>query len=109
MRRSTERILVSHAGTLPRPPEIVQLMGQGPSGEAELSAKLPAAVVAIVRKQVDAGVDIVKDGEVPSRAPSALGKARLRATSTVAIERIFPDSSARVWAGSDRRAERLAV
>src|SRR3979409_1822987 len=67
MRRSTERILVSHAGTLPRPPEIVQLMGQGPSGEAELSAKLPAAVAAIVRRQVDAGVDIVNDGEIPKR------------------------------------------
>src|SRR3989440_1950399 len=67
MRRSTERILVSHAGTLPRPPEIVQLMSQGASGEAELAEKLPAAVTAIVRKQVEAGVDIVNDGEIPKR------------------------------------------
>jgi 5-methyltetrahydropteroyltriglutamate--homocysteine methyltransferase len=67
MRRSTERIVVSHAGTLPRPPEIVQLLSQGASGEAELAQKLPAAVAAIVRKQVEVGVDIVNDGEIPKR------------------------------------------
>src|ERR1043166_1809464 len=67
MRRSTERILVSHAVTVPRPPEIVQLLSQGASGEAELAQKLPAAVAAIVRKQVEVGVDIVNDGEIPKR------------------------------------------
>jgi 5-methyltetrahydropteroyltriglutamate--homocysteine methyltransferase len=67
MRRSTERIVVSHAGTLPRPPEIVALMGQGAAGNAELAERMPAAVAAIVRQQVDAGVDIVNDGEIPKR------------------------------------------
>jgi 5-methyltetrahydropteroyltriglutamate--homocysteine methyltransferase len=67
MRRSTERILVSHAGTLPRPPEIVQLLSQGASGAAALAQKLPAAVAEMVRKQVEAGVDIVNDGEIPKR------------------------------------------
>jgi len=67
MRRSTERIVVSHAGTLPRPPEIMALLNQGASGAAELAEKLPAEVAAIVRKQVDAGVDIVNDGEIPKR------------------------------------------
>ena len=67
MRRSTERILVSHAGTLPRPPEIMALMAQGTAGEAELAEKLPAAVAEIVRMQVEAGVDIVNDGEIPKR------------------------------------------
>src|SRR5690349_2308581 len=67
MRRSTARILVSHAGTLPRPPEIVQLLNQGASGATELAAKLPEAVKEIVRKQVDAGVDVVNDGEIPKR------------------------------------------
>src|SRR4030081_2394086 len=67
MRRSTERILVSHAGTLPRPPEIVQLLSQGASAAAELAQKLPAAVADIVKQQVEAGVDIVNDGEIPKR------------------------------------------
>src|SRR5919197_1623080 len=67
MRRSTERILVSHAGTLPRPPEIMQLLQQGAAGQAELAAKLPQAVKEVVRKQVEVGVDIVNDGEIPKR------------------------------------------
>jgi 5-methyltetrahydropteroyltriglutamate--homocysteine methyltransferase len=67
MRRSTDRILVSHAGTLPRPPEIVQLLSQGAAGAAELAQRLPAAVADIVRKQVEAGVDIVNDGEISKR------------------------------------------
>jgi 5-methyltetrahydropteroyltriglutamate--homocysteine methyltransferase len=67
MRRSTERILVSHAGTLPRPAEIAQLLNQGPNAEAELAQKLPAAVKDIVRRQAEIGVDIVNDGEIPKR------------------------------------------
>src|SRR5207344_2852165 len=67
MRRSSERILVSHAGTLPRPPDIAQLLQRGAAGEAELEQKLPAAVGEIVRQQVSAGVDIVNDGEIPKR------------------------------------------
>src|SRR5918911_3552505 len=67
MRRSTDRILVSHAGTLPRPPEITALLQQGPDGEAERARKLPAAVKDIVRRQVEVGVDIVNDGEIPKR------------------------------------------
>ena len=67
MRRSTDRILVSHAGTLPRSPQIVALLQRGPSGEAELAQLLPAAVKDIVRRQVEVGVDIVNDGEIPKR------------------------------------------
>src|SRR5216683_2085234 len=48
MRRSTHRILVSHAGTTPRPTNL----------------PLPAAVAEVVKKQVDVGIDIVNDGEL---------------------------------------------
>jgi 5-methyltetrahydropteroyltriglutamate--homocysteine methyltransferase len=67
MRRSTERILVSHAGTLPRPPELVELIRQGPAGAEELKQKLPQAVKEIVLKQIDCGVDVVNDGEIGRR------------------------------------------
>jgi 5-methyltetrahydropteroyltriglutamate--homocysteine methyltransferase len=67
MRRSTDRIIVSHAGTLPRPPEIMALLQQGEAGQAELAQKLPAAVKDIVRKQAEVGVDVVNDGEIPKR------------------------------------------
>src|ERR1051326_6997805 len=49
MRRSTDRILVSHAGTAPRPAE---------------QTDLPAAVRDVVRKQAEVGIDIVNDGEL---------------------------------------------
>src|SRR5215831_6781594 len=49
MRRSTNRILVSHAGTAPKPQDV-------PS--------LPDAVKDVVRKQVEVGIDIVNDGEL---------------------------------------------
>src|SRR4030088_1817992 len=48
MRRSTQRILVSHAGTTPRPANV----------------PLPAAVKEVVKKQVEVGIDIVNDGEL---------------------------------------------
>src|SRR5215471_18385966 len=67
MRRSTDRIIVSHAGTLPRPPEILALLQQGEAGNAALAQQLPAAVKEIVRKQVEVGVDVVNDGEIPKR------------------------------------------
>jgi 5-methyltetrahydropteroyltriglutamate--homocysteine methyltransferase len=49
MRRSTERILVSHAGTTPRPKD---------------TPDLAAAVKAVVRKQAEVGIDVVNDGEL---------------------------------------------
>src|SRR5216683_7816166 len=48
MRRGNNRLLVSHAGTTPRP----------------TSLALPAAVAKVVKKQVEAGIDIVNDGEL---------------------------------------------
>jgi 5-methyltetrahydropteroyltriglutamate--homocysteine methyltransferase len=43
------------------------LLQQGEAGKAELASKLPAAVQEIVRRQVEVGVDIVNDGEIPKR------------------------------------------
>ena len=67
MRRSTDRILVSHAGNLPRPPELDELIdgGKDTSGanRAEYLQRLPKAVQWIVDRQIDCGVDIVNDGE----------------------------------------------
>jgi 5-methyltetrahydropteroyltriglutamate--homocysteine methyltransferase len=64
MRRSTERILVSHAGVLPRPEGLRKLFDAGPSEQAAFAAALPGAVVDVVARQVAAGVDIVGDGEI---------------------------------------------
>jgi len=67
MRRSSERILTTHAGSLPRPEDLTQMFVRRARGEAisadELAAAGRAAVRAIVPKQAEAGVDVGNNGE----------------------------------------------
>lgn len=67
MKRSTERILTTHTGSLPRPASLNSLIFAREKGdpidEAAFAAAVREAVQAIVRAQVDAGIDIVNDGE----------------------------------------------
>ena len=63
MRCSIDRILVSHAGNLPRPDELNGLLAAGESGRVALSQRLPSAVAEVVERQIACGVDIVNDGE----------------------------------------------
>src|SRR6266567_5792792 len=65
MRRSTDRILVSHAGTLPRPDEVAKLFNDGP--DDEFKSVLPSAVKDVVRRQAELGIDVVNDGEFSKR------------------------------------------
>lgn len=67
MKRSTDRIIVSHAGTLPLSPELRELRMAGPEKEKEFAAALPAAVKEAVRKQVETGIDCINDGELGKR------------------------------------------
>jgi 5-methyltetrahydropteroyltriglutamate--homocysteine methyltransferase len=66
MQRSTERIIVSHAGVLPRPTEIAELLAPDAAADG-LDARLPAAVKQVVQRQVQAGIDVVNDGEYSKR------------------------------------------
>jgi 5-methyltetrahydropteroyltriglutamate--homocysteine methyltransferase len=62
MKRSTNRILTTHAGSLPRPADLMEMYrGQAPAEGFE--ARLASAVAEVVQKQIDAGIDIVNDGE----------------------------------------------
>ena len=63
MRRSTDRILTSHGGNLPRPEQLDALIAQGESARAQLHEQLAGAVDWVVAKQIDCGVDILNDGE----------------------------------------------
>jgi 5-methyltetrahydropteroyltriglutamate--homocysteine methyltransferase len=66
MKRSTDRILTTHAGSLPRPPDILEKLAakqQGAFEEPGMADRLRSAVADIVRKQVELGIDIVDDGE----------------------------------------------
>src|SRR4029079_11306754 len=62
MRPSLDKIPVSHAGTLPRPEGLKDLLLAEP-GSARAQASLAGAVADVVRKQADLGIDIVNDGE----------------------------------------------
>jgi len=67
MKRSTDRILTTHTGSLPRPPDLTELLEALDTGAAidaaALEGRVRRAVALIVRRQTDAGVDIVSDGE----------------------------------------------
>lgn len=68
MATSADRILTSHTGSLPRPEELTQLVYRRQEGKpvdaTEFERVADAAVHDVVRRQRDAGIDIVSDGEM---------------------------------------------
>ena len=68
MRHSTDRILTTHVGSLPRPHDLLDLLKRrlegGSVDETVFANRLSQAVDEMVGKQVDAGIDIVADGEM---------------------------------------------
>src|SRR3954453_20539316 len=62
MQRSTERILTTHAGSLPRPADLLDLLRDGAAGE-RFERRVKEAVGEIVREQAEHGLDVVDDGE----------------------------------------------
>src|SRR5512144_2294140 len=119
MKRSTERILTTHVGSLARADSLIPLLqlrehGQ-PYDRQELARLVREAVTNVVRKQVEAGIDIVTDGEQGKasffgyiverfsgfqRKPSAPGK-EIRPRSAGREYLAFPD----YYAWSERIAE----
>jgi 5-methyltetrahydropteroyltriglutamate--homocysteine methyltransferase len=70
IRRKTmaNRILTTHVGSLPRPAKFIEVSQKRTLGEkfdeAAYEAELKNAVIAVVQKQKDAGVDLINDGEL---------------------------------------------
>ena len=67
MRSSTDHILTSHVGSLPRPDELIAANRARDAGEAidpgQFEATLSAAVIDVVRRQHAIGIDVPGDGE----------------------------------------------
>jgi 5-methyltetrahydropteroyltriglutamate--homocysteine methyltransferase len=67
MQPSTERILTTHTGSLPRPTDLTALLERLDAGtlpdRAAFAARVRQAVADVVRQQLDAGIDLVNDGE----------------------------------------------
>ena len=81
MQRSTERFLTTHTGSLPRPDDLVRAMYAKETGvpvdAAALARRVAEAVAEVVRKQADAGLDIVNDGEMSKPSYATYIKDRL--------------------------------
>jgi len=105
MKTSKDRILTTHVGSLARPPKLLAMLLAQNKGEpvdpGELRTETDAAVVDIVKKQVENGIDIVNDGEMSKTAYTfyvlrALGGLELAKTGagagTESIDNaLFPD------------------
>jgi 5-methyltetrahydropteroyltriglutamate--homocysteine methyltransferase len=68
MKSSTDRILTTHVGSLPRPDDLFEMMlarmdGKGVD-EGAYAARVQSAVDECVRRQVEVGLDVVSDGEM---------------------------------------------
>ena len=68
MQRSTERILTTHTGSLPRPTDVLEALRARENGDlfdrSAFELRLGDAVAENVRRQAQVGIDVVNDGEV---------------------------------------------
>src|SRR6202790_3967158 len=112
MKRSSERILTPHTGSLPRPDDLADMLFGKESGElgdrAAFDARVRSAVAEVVRKQAEIGVDIVNDGEMGKIGYSTYVKDRLsgfgdetakRASLSAADMAEFPELTQRAFMG----------
>jgi 5-methyltetrahydropteroyltriglutamate--homocysteine methyltransferase len=81
MQRSTDRFLTTHTGSLPRPDDLIRMMYAKEEGvpvePGALAARVKQAVAEVVKKQADAGVDLINDGEMSKPGYATYVKDRL--------------------------------
>jgi 5-methyltetrahydropteroyltriglutamate--homocysteine methyltransferase len=81
MKRSTDRFLTTHTGSLPRPDDLIRMMYAKEEGvpvdSQALAARIREAVAEVVKKQAAAGVDLINDGEMSKPSYATYIKDRL--------------------------------
>src|SRR5438046_4847113 len=81
MKRSTDRFLTTHTGSLPRPDDLIRMMYAKEEGvpvdASALAQRVALAVEEVVRKQADAGIDVDDDGEMSKPSYATYIKDRL--------------------------------
>src|SRR5213080_3689381 len=88
MLKSSDRILTSHAGSLPRPDDLIAVNAQREAGkidEAAFQKKLTQSVADVVKRQVGAGITVPGDGEYGKSMGS---KVNYRAWWSYSFERL---------------------
>ena len=95
MKRSEQRILTTHVGSLPRPPALRDLLVRQDRGEAidgaALAREAEAAVRHVVGKQLEAGIDVGNDGEQPRVGFSTYPAKRMRGFGGASKRRMSRD------------------
>jgi 5-methyltetrahydropteroyltriglutamate--homocysteine methyltransferase len=81
MQRNTDRFLTTHTGSLPRPDDLIKMMYAKEEGVpvdlAALAGRVREAVAEVVKKQADAGVHLINDGEMSKPSYATYVKDRL--------------------------------
>lgn len=99
MKMSTDRILTTHVGSLPRPDDLFELMlarmDGKPVDEKAYAERVRTAVADSVRQQVDAGLDVVNDGEMGKPSFITYASSRLDGLTTAEGTRPSPFSNTR--------------
>ena len=80
-KRSTDRILTTHAGSLPRPDDLREMIAAKDEGRPydpeAVDRRVQGAVTEVVKMQVESGIDIINDGEQSKRSFSTYARERL--------------------------------
>src|SRR5689334_19107227 len=95
MHRSTDHFLTTHTGSLPRPEDLIRMMFAKEEGvpvePRALAARIRQAVADIVKRQRDAGIDIVNDGEMSKPSYATYIKDRLNGFGGESQPPPYPD------------------
>lgn len=111
MKLSTDRILTTHVGSLPRPADVTEQVFKQEAGElgdqAAFDQCIARAVKAVVARQSEVGIDVVSDGEMSKISYATYIKYRLTGFGgdsprrTPADLEAYPDYSARIAAAGE--------
>ncbi|MGB2659264.1 MAG: cobalamin-independent methionine synthase II family protein [Pseudolabrys sp.] len=97
MQRSRDRFLTTHTGSLPRPDDLIRMMYAKEEGvpvdTSALAARVHAAVAEVVRKEADAGVDLINDGEMSKPSYATYIKDRLNGFGGTGNTFVYQDLS----------------
>ena len=95
MHRSTSRFLTTHTGSLPRPKDLIQIMFAKEEGipvdQEALAIRIRSAVQEVVDKQINAGIDIVNDGEMSKPSYATYIKDRLSGFGGESVPKSYQD------------------
>ncbi|MEY2780104.1 MAG: hypothetical protein RL623_1284 [Actinomycetota bacterium] len=118
MSRVSRTIPSTHTGSLPRPDDLIQIMwavGDGIPVDAQaLDQRISKAIDEVVRKQVEAGVTIINDGEMSKPSYATYVKDRLSGFTGESVQSYFFEDlvdfprSAEAVAGNPGRRKRSA-